>query len=91
MDSKDKNDKIKIQGITNNGQTFRPSDWAHRISESMASFENMRLEYSPLIQPSQDQNGNHCILIDPKLKQENPTLYKSIMDFAKKNNLKICK
>jgi hypothetical protein len=31
-----------------------------------------------------------CVAIDPELKQTNPELYQSLLDFAKSNHLKIC-
>ena len=87
-DSKDK--KIIIEGITEQGKTFRPSDWAERMSGSMASFKNNRIYYSPLLQPSVNHEGYKCVLLDPKLKESSPEVYQAIIDFAKTNNLKIC-
>jgi len=82
--------KIVIEGVTAQGKTFRPSDWAERMSGSMASFKNSRIHYSPLLQPSVNQEGYKCILLDPKLKESSPQVYQSILDFAKANHLKIC-
>lgn len=84
------NKTIVIEGITPQGKTFRPSDWAERMSGSMASFKNSRIHYSPLLQPSVNSKGNRCVLLDPKLKETSPLIYQSIIDFAKANNLKIC-
>ncbi len=82
--------KIIIEGVTAQGKTFRPRDWAERMSGSLASFKNSRIYYSPLLQPSVNSDGYHCVLLDPKLKESSPQLYQSIMDFAKANNLRIC-
>lgn len=82
--------KIIIEGVTAQGKTFRPRDWAERMSGSLASFKNSRIHYSPLLQPSVHSDGYHCVLLDPKLKESSPQLYQSIMDFAKANNLRIC-
>lgn len=84
------NKKIVIEGVTSQGKTFRPSDWAERMSGSLASFKNSRIHYSPLLQPSVNSEGYHCVLLDPKLKESSPQLYQSILDFAKNNNLNIC-
>ncbi len=84
-----KTPKIIIEGITKSGETFRPSDWAERMSESLSTFRKHHIRYSPLLQPS-SREGRHCVILDPKLKISNPELYQSIMDFAKNNNLKIC-
>lgn len=81
---------IIIEGITQQGKTFRPSDWAERMSGTMASFKNSRIHYSPLLQPSRNSEGYQCILLDPKLKESSPLVYQAIIDFAKANNLKIC-
>ncbi len=88
--SEPKNKKIVIEGVTTQGKQFRPSDWAERMSGSMASFKNSRIHYSPLLQPSVNHEGYKCVLLDPKLKESSPQVYQSILDFAKANNLKIC-
>jgi len=82
--------KIIIQGITPEGQTFRPSDWAERMSGVLASFKNKRIYYSPLLQPSVNEEGLKCILLDPNLKESSPHVFEAILDFAKRNNLNIC-
>lgn len=84
------NKKIIIEGVTPEGETFRPSDWAERMSGTMASFKNSRIHYSPLLQPSVNHEGYKCVLLDPKLKESSPQVYQSILEFAKTNNLKIC-
>lgn len=84
------NKKIVIEGVTPQGKPFRPSDWAERMSGTMASFKNRRIHYSPLLQPSVNTEGYKCVLLDPKLKESSPQVYQAIMDFAKANNLKIC-
>jgi len=81
--------KIVIEGITEEGQPFRPSDWAERVSGSLSTFRNHRVYYSPLLTPAV-QNENKCLVLDKSLKESNPTLYEHILDFARKNKLKIC-
>lgn len=88
--TKPKNKQIIIKGVTAEGQAFRPSDWAERMSGSMASFKNSRIHYSPLLQPSVNHEGYKCVLLDPKLKESSPQVYQSILDFAKTNHLNIC-
>lgn len=81
--------KIIIEGVTEEGDTFRPSDWAERMSGSLCTFgSSHRIVYSPLLQPMV-RSGNKCVILDPSLKDCNPSLYESIMDFAKENRLKI--
>jgi len=85
-----KDDKIIIKGVTETGQQFRPSDWAERMSGQLSTFRNHRIHYSPLLSPAM-REGNKCVLLDPKLKESNPTLYESILEFARDNKLEICK
>ena len=82
--------KVIIEGVTEEGQTFRPSDWAERISGDMCTFRNHRILYSPLLQPIV-KDGYKCVMLDPALKKSNPDLYNSILEFARTNKLKICK
>jgi hypothetical protein len=88
--TKPKDKKIVIEGVTSQGKAFRPSDWAERMSGTMASFKNSRIHYSPLLQPSVNHEGYKCVLLDPKLKESSPEVYQSILDFANDNKLKIC-
>lgn len=87
--TEDDKQKIIIEGVTQEGEKFRPSDWAERMSGSLSTFRNHRILYSPLLQPTY-KDGNKCVLLDPALKESNPQLYNSILNFAKKNKLKIC-
>jgi hypothetical protein len=80
---------IIIEGVTETGEVFRPSDWAERVSGGLSTFRNRRIYYSPMLQPIY-KNGNRCIALDPALKDSNPEIYESIMEFARKNKLKIC-
>lgn len=88
--TKPEDKKIIIEGVTGQGKTFRPSDWAERMSGTMASFKNSRIYYSPLLQPSINKDGYKCVLLDPKLQETSPQVYQAIMQFATENNLNIC-
>jgi len=87
--SDDDDKTIIIEGVTDTGETFRPSDWAERMSGTLSTFRNRRIIYSPLLQPSV-KDGNRCVMLDPALKKSNPELYESILSFAKTNHLRIC-
>jgi len=79
---------IIIEGITDDGHPFRPSDWAERMCANLCTFNKRRMIYSPLLQPT--VNGGHkCISIDPELEHHQPAIYKSIMEFAHSNHLRI--
>lgn len=88
--SDSEHERIIIEGVTESGEIFRPSDWAERLSGSLCMFRNRRMVYSPLLQPTVE-GGNKCVILDTKLKQSNPTLYQSILDFALANKLKMHK
>jgi len=83
-----KTKKIIIGGVTEEGERFRPSDWAERMSGNLSTFRNHRIYYSPLLQPSMI-NGYKSVMLDPALKESNPALYDSILEFARTNKLKI--
>lgn len=88
--SDDKPHKIIIEGITDKGETFRPSNWNERISEQLSTYNRKhRIKYSPLLQPG-THDGNRCVVLDESLKESNPGLYNSILQFARNNKLKIC-
>ena len=83
-------DKIIIQGKTETGKTFRPSNWAERMSGKLSTIYKQRVRYSPMLKPI-TQDGTRCVAIDPKLETSNPELFHSLMQFAKANGLPICK
>lgn len=86
---KDSDSKIIIEGTTEDGKEFRPSDWAERVSGSLSTFRNHRIYYSPLLKPTV-KNEKKCLMLDKSLKESNPSLYEHILDFARTNKLKIC-
>ncbi len=82
-------DRLIIDGNRENGSKFRPSDWVERISASLASFgPDNRLRYSSLVQPCVIQ-GQKCLVVARKLNQTHPELYDFILDFARRNELRI--
>lgn len=91
MNNIKKEKSVVIEGVTEKGEAFRPSDWAERVSGNLATFKDCRLHYSPLLLPSVNDEGNKCVILDPILKQTNPDLYESLLAFARANNLKICR
>lgn len=80
---------IVIEGVTEDGRTFRPSDWIERISGSLSTFGmDRRIRYSHYVQP-QMIDGRKCLVLDPELKGVNPSAFSFLVDFAKGNKLKI--
>lgn len=89
MTDSDKRGKIVIEGITEEGARFRPSDWAERISSNLSTFRGRRIQYSPFLQPAV-KNGIKCVVLDRSLKDKNPEQYQQIIEFARANNLRFC-
>lgn len=85
----DDNVRIIIEGVTEEGRPFRPSDWIERISGSLSTFGNdRRIRYSLYVQP-QMLDGKKCLAVDRRLEDVNPGAYKFLIDFAKGNRLRI--
>ncbi|MCP9759836.1 DUF3579 domain-containing protein [Aquitalea sp. S1-19] len=81
--------EIVIQGITEEGRTFRPSDWAERLSGIMSSFgEDQKLAYHQFVRPML-LDGVRCVAIDKKLEKIHPSIFTFLMDFARDNQLRI--
>jgi hypothetical protein len=81
--------KIIIEGITENGRKFRPSDWAERMSGALSTFgRDHRIKYSPLLQPM-TVNGIKCVSVDLRLKDDFAEMFAYIMRWADTNHLKI--
>lgn len=81
--------KYIIEGYTEDGRKFRPSDWIDRIASMMASYgSSHRLVFSDLLHPEL-QNGQKCLIIDTELEIKDPTMFEYVMNFAKSNNLRI--
>ena len=81
--------KIIIEGKTQAGRTFRPSDWAERMSGALSTFgRDHRIRYSPMLQPL-IIDGIKCIAIDPKMQDQFPEMYAYIMGWANNNDLVI--
>jgi uncharacterized protein DUF3579 len=81
--------EIVIQGITESGQPFRPSDWAERLCGMMSVFgEDSRLSYSPYLQPIMAA-GIRCVVVNLQLEQLDPEAFRFLMGFARDNELKV--
>lgn len=81
--------RIVIEGVTEDGRTFRPSDWMERISGSLSTFGNdRRMRYSDYVQP-QILDGKKCLVVDPTLSDRNPTQFSFLLEFAKGNCLRV--
>jgi len=81
--------EIVIQGLTEAGKTFRPSDWAERLCGMMSVFgEDRLLSYSPYLKPIMSA-GLRCVVVDRRLEQLDPAAFAFLMAFAKDNELRL--
>lgn len=81
--------ELIIQGLTSSGRTFRPSDWAERLSSVLSTFgADHRMTYSPYVRPV-TLDGVKCVVVDKQLGQEQPAAFSFLMNFARENDLRI--
>lgn len=78
-----------IMGKTTTGKTFRPGDWAERLSGVLSSFgQDNRMSYSPYVRPVTLQ-GVKCVAVDRNLKEVEPQGFRFLMGFAQDNELQV--
>lgn len=93
MDSSNASE-VFILGITRDGRTFRPSDWAERLAGVMSSFRpggaqpGSHLNYSPWCIPTVI-DGVKCVIVNRELRDYEPMAWDFVMNFAKDNELKV--
>ena len=81
--------EVVIQGVTESGQAFRPSDWAERLCGMMSVFgEDRHLSYSPFLKPVMI-GGLRCVVVDLKLEATDPSVFRFLTSFARDNELKL--
>ncbi|MDA8383249.1 MAG: DUF3579 domain-containing protein [Betaproteobacteria bacterium] len=79
--------QIIIRGLTKDGRTFRPSDWAERLSGVLSTFgADHRMSYSPYVRPMTIE-GVKCVVVDRKLEEIEPRAYRFLLGFAQDNDL----
>ena len=86
--------QVFIQGVTLEGKTFRPSDWAERLAGVMSQFRpggaqpSSHLSYSPWVVPT-TLNGVKCVVVHSDLREAEIMAWDFCMNFAKDNHLKV--
>ncbi len=86
--------QVFIQGITEDGRTFRPSDWSERLCGAMSCFrpEGVRngigafIGYSPYCVP-RVINGVKYVIVNERLREVEPMAWDFVMNFARDNQL----
>jgi hypothetical protein len=86
--------RVFIQGLTLEGRTFRPSDWAERLAGVMSQFRpggaqpGSHLSYSPWCVPN-TIDGVKCVIVDVDLREAEPMAWDFVMHFARDNQLQV--
>lgn len=88
--------EVFIQGVTLEGRTFRPSDWAERLAGAMSCFRpggakagiGAHIGYSPYCVP-RVINGIKCVIVNEELKNLEPMAWDFVMNFARDNQLQV--
>ena len=87
--------QVFIQGLTLEGRTFRPSDWAERLAGAMSSFRPRGrggiasfIGYSPYCFP-QVVDGVKCVIVSEALRDLEPMAWDFVMNFAQDNQLRV--
>jgi Protein of unknown function (DUF3579) len=83
---------LKIEGITRDGKTFRPSDWAERLAGALSSFRPVgtgigaHIGYSPYCVP-RIVGGVKCVIVNEALRDIELMALDFVLNFARDNNL----
>lgn len=78
---------VVIWGITREGRTFRPSDWAERLAGLTSAFgHDQKLSYSPFVRPVAIR-GVKAVIVGQTLEALEPRLYHFLLNFARDNEL----
>ena len=81
--------EVVIQGVTESGHPFRPSDWAERLCGMMSVFgQDRHLSYSPYLKPIMT-GGIRCVVVDLRLEGIDPDAFRFLLGFARDNELKL--
>ena len=88
--------EVFIQGLTLDGKTFRPSDWAERLAGTMSCFRpggvkggiGAYIGYSPYCVP-RVINGVKCVIVNEALRELEPMAWDFVMNFARDNYLQV--
>ena len=86
--------EVFILGLTLDGKTFRPSDWAERLAGVMSQFRpggavpGSHLSYSPWCIPT-TLAGVKCVIVNRELRDDNVMAWDFVMNFARDNGLQV--
>ncbi len=86
-----------IHGLTKDGRTFRPSDWAERLAGAMSCFRpgsagkagiGAFIGYSPYCVPTTVGNTK-AVIVNEALRDIEPMAWDFVVNFARDNDLQM--
>jgi len=89
-----------VEGQTEEGLRFRPSDWIERLIDAVSVYgadRRSRSEPCPgrerrlhqvIFLQAQMINGQKCLAVDGRLREANPAGYDYLIDFIRSNRLR---
>jgi len=94
--------KLVIEGVTTDGDVFRPSDWIERLLDSLAHYgqdrrtgerlpyrgPERRRDHQAFLQ-AQICDGHKCLVVDLRLRDTNPAAYRFLLEFIQNNHLRM--
>ncbi len=86
--------EVFIQGVTSDGRTFRPSDWAERLAGVLSQFRpggaqpGSHLSYSPWCVPTTINNVK-CVVLHIDLREYDVMAWDFAINFARDNGLQV--
>jgi len=81
--------RMVIKGVTRSGRIFRPSDWAQRLATAVARpGPDRRVLFHPRVGMA-TLDGVNCVVVDLRLREEDPRLYQFLIRFAESNELQM--
>ena len=86
--------ELFILGVTRQGKTFRPSDWAERLAGVMSQFRpggpqpGSHLAYSPWCVPT-SIGSIKCVIVHVDLREHDVMAWDFCINFARDNDLQV--
>jgi hypothetical protein len=93
--------RLVIEGLTVEGNVFRPSDWIERLIDTLSSYgADRRTSLRP--HPGHDRRcrqisflqvqmiaGRKCLVVDTRLRDANPAAFRFLQEFIQSNRLRM--
>ena len=92
--------QLIIEGLTEDGRRFRPSDWIERLIDAASVYgADRRTAHTPFAGADRRRNqiqfleaqildGTKCLSVDGRLRAANPQAYAYLIDFVRSNRLR---